>query len=479
MTAIPLSWRPTARRADRVLAWLEHECLAVVVFVAMIAMVAVLMPLFVVQDTWLAVVDGRWIAHHGLPHTEQMTVLMRGTRWIDQQWLAQLGLYTLVRAGGFALVGAAAATCGALALGAGAFVARRHGASARSVALLLPTAFIVEPAFGELRTQTMALPLFAATYALLVADSRRPSRSVYLVLPLLVVWANVHGSVVLGAALVALYGVLRKGRRVLVPIAPLTIVASPYGFSLVHYYDIMLVNSPVRRYVEEWQPATLSAVTAGFFVAVIGAVFALGQARHAVSRFEAIALVALAAAGLDSVRNAVWFGLALVCTGPFLVDAVWAPKSDTPRRLNRALAVAAVAIALPIAAVGLGRTPSAVAARWPEAGARAVAAAAGQSGLVLADDRHADWLLWEVPGLEGRVAYDVRFELLSRSQLAALVTFRRGEGNRALAAPYRVLTFTSTPTYRLGLVPRFQQKGFVVLAKPELHGPRPRMWRNW
>jgi hypothetical protein len=44
----------------------------------------------------------------------------------------------------------------------------------------------------------------------------------------------------------------------------------------------------------------------------------------------------------------------------------------------------------------------------------------------LSDDLHADWLLWERPELAGRVAYDVRFELLTRAQLARVVALERG-----------------------------------------------------
>jgi hypothetical protein len=62
---------------------------------------------------------------------------------------------------------------------------------------------------------------------------------------------------------------------------------------------------------------------------------------------------------------------------------------------------------------------------------------------VLADDLHSDWLLWKRPELTGRVAYDVRFELLREAQLAALQAFRDGGGPRSLVAPYRVLTFES------------------------------------
>ena len=36
---------------------------------------------------------------------------------------------------------------------------------------------------------------------------------------------------------------------------------------------------------------------------------------------------------------------------------------------------------------------------------------------VLAEDRFADWLLWRDPALSGRIANDVRFELLTAGQL--------------------------------------------------------------
>jgi hypothetical protein len=58
------------------------------------------------------------------------------------------------------------------------------------------------------RTQSFAYPLFAAFLLLLLDDARAPGRRVLLALPLLVLWANIHGSVVLGAALTALYGLL-------------------------------------------------------------------------------------------------------------------------------------------------------------------------------------------------------------------------------------------------------------------------------
>ena len=51
-------------------------------------------------DTWLAILGGREVAHHGLPSVDHLTVLGHGGRWVDQQWLAQLIFYGAYHAGG-------------------------------------------------------------------------------------------------------------------------------------------------------------------------------------------------------------------------------------------------------------------------------------------------------------------------------------------------------------------------------------------
>ena len=61
---------------------------------------------------------------------------------------------------------------------------------------------------SALRPQTLVLPLFVALAWLLVEDARAPSRRVFWAIPLLVLWANLHGTVTLGGAARA-----ARGRR--------------------------------------------------------------------------------------------------------------------------------------------------------------------------------------------------------------------------------------------------------------------------
>jgi hypothetical protein len=247
--------------------------------------------------------------------------------------------------------------------------------------------------------------------------------------------------------------------------APGTLLASPYGFSLVGYYHLMLISSPLRHYVQEWGPTSLSALTAPFFALAFGSVYLLARRGSAVSSFERIAVPVLALLGLMAMRNTIWLGLAAVITLPRLADAALGePAQLTPglRRLNRFLSGFALAFVALVFAVTLSRPTSGLLQGWPSAGARAVAAAAGSHGRVLADDGHSDWLLWEEPQLQGRLAYDVRFELFTRSQLARLQDFRDGTVP-AVASGYHVLSFASGSDLR-----RVGVGGRVVYRDPDL-----------
>jgi len=75
--------------------------------------------------------------------------------------------------------------------------------------------------------------------------------------------------------------------------------------------------------------------------------------------------------------------------------------------------------------------PGSVAAQkhraWSTRGAAALQAAAARypAARVLADGRHADFLLWQEPRLVGRLLADVRFEVLTRPELQRLARFEQ------------------------------------------------------
>jgi hypothetical protein len=142
---------------------------------------------------------------------------------------------------------------------------------------------------------------------------------------------------------------------------------------------------------------------------------------------------------LAALRNSVWLALVAVIVLPRLVDAL-RPAVVEPARLNRLLAVAMLAGVVVATAGVAAKSVSWFTGDFPARAAGAATRAAGPSGLVFANERYADWLIWSDPALSGRVAFDSRFELLSRRQLRAVVEFRNRVGSwRSIVRGYSVL----------------------------------------
>ena len=447
--------------ASRVRALLERDALPIVVVATWTAVLALMMPLLVVQDTFLALVDGRLIAKHGLPHVDTLTYWTLGRPWTDQQWGSQLVLYELAHRGGLLLAVLAGIGCVVVALGAAAVGARKLGASPRSTAIGLLLPLIGYSSLTQVRTQSLALAPFVIVYALLALDARRSGRRVLLVLPLLIVWANLHGSVMLAAGLTAFYGLTRVRRAdarrralLLVVGAPLCVLASPYGLDLIGYYRTMLVSPPLAAFVQEWKPPSVGTATAGFFVTAFLLTALWSRHQRVLTSFERWALPLLLIGAMTAVRNAVWFELAAAVSFPLLLDAAWPSRialTAQVRRVNVMLGSFAACVALVVLAAQFARPATSLQRGRSPAAAAAVAAAAGARGIVLADDEHADWLLWQQPTLEGRVAFDVRFELFNRRELTQISRLRLASANawQRCGATSAVVTFGSS--HELGL----------------------------
>lgn len=375
-------------------------------------------------DTWVALVSGREVALHGLPSVEHLTVLAHGRPWVDQQWLAQLVLYDVERIGGVGLV---VAVCAAAALAAFALVAasaQARGASPVALALWIPLAFLVGPWGVQARTQSLALPLFGLTVWLILRDRDLRSRSSLWLLAVLCVWANVHGSVTLAAAVVCAHGlqsVLRTGLRRLplavCLLAPAAVLASPYALELPGYYRTMLLHPPYGRQIVEWQRTT-PANAPLFFAIALPALLVVAVARRRLAPAEWTILALTFAAALSAFRLTPWFGLAMLAIVPPLTSR--RPTPPEFARLGPALAAALLLLTL---GAGLARS-----ATRDYSGPRDLLArlrAEPAATRVYADLPLADWALWNEPGLRGRIAYDGRPELMTPAQFTDVIRFAR------------------------------------------------------
>jgi len=414
-----------AYESPSIVSWISVACPAALLAVVLVGIGRNIL----VPDTWVALVSGREIVHHGLPTVEHLTVLGQGNQWVDQQWLAQLALYGAERAGGVGFMVAICLIAVVVAFGLAARAAQQRGASPLAILAFFVAAFVAAPWGVQARTQALALPLFSLILWLLLRDRDARGTSTIWVLPILCLWANVHGSVVLGAALVSAYGIqalVRTGwhwrAAALVALAPAAVFASPFALRLPAYYRLMLFDPPYGHEIVEWQRTTPSGLTAPFFTLVAVTCVLVVLRRRRVTALDCLLLAITLAAALSAVRLIPWFALTMLAVMPALVSrASGAPSFRGPA----ATVLAALGTTAILAAAGLAASRSYEVSS--EAHGLAVVREQTRGGLVFADLDLADRLLWKIPTLRGRIAYDGRPELLSRRQFDGVIRFARQE----------------------------------------------------
>lgn len=409
------------------------------------------LPVLVSQDTWYTLVAGREVVHHGPPESDALTFWTVGRPWVDVQWLAQAAAYGLFALGGLPLLLLAHAALLTLALGLAISCALRRGGRAAAALALLAAAYPLIVIPWSVRAQSFAYPLFVLVMTLLLEDVRSPSARVLWSLPAVALWANVHGSAALGAGLVLLRAatLLRRRDRCWVAAllalgAPGALLTTPWGLATAGYYRDTLFNPSFRRLVTEWGPLELSAATAPVFALAALAFFLLGRCHPRYSVFEGLTLLAVSAAAFASFRNVVWLALSAVpLLAPGLENHV-RPRQTSERGRGPWLAIALAGAAIAGAAVGItaSRPHERLSSSFPEHAARTVArvASSDPSIRIFAHERYADWLLLLRPELRGRIAFDIRFELLTSGELESVSLWRRvGLGWERAASGSRLL----------------------------------------
>lgn len=463
---------PGATTRVRELAVSEWPCVvAVCWFAAVLLLVA---PALITQDTWLTLVSGREIGRIGLPQVETLTVFARGADWVDQQWLAQVVYYGAWRVGGLTTAFALHVGLVVAAIGAIIVAARRRGGSARTVGVLVPALLLAAPSSWSLRAQTLAVVLFAALLALLVEHRSAARPRVVSTLGILVLWANVHGSVLVGVVAVVVYAASMLAKRrsprwpatALLVGAPAAVLASPYAASLPSYYHLMLVDPPFGRLVLEWQRTGVEARTALFWLALAATAAIIVLRPRLFAAHEATLLVLLALLSVVAVRNVVWFVLAAAVFLPQAVDSV-APRRWSARQVAATprIGVVATASVVALAIVSLATLNTRAASTWPDAAIRKVdrAASADSRATVYANERLADWLLWRLPSLRGRLVFDARLELLARGQIDRIVSFQSGSEPWRLP-PARARVVVLSPENRDAIENLVSRHGYRLAA---------------
>jgi hypothetical protein len=222
-------------------------------------------------DAYWQIAVGQWILdHHAVPTTDIYSFTMYGQPWISTQWLSQV-LYAVAYAGAGwtgVVVLAVAALAVTMALLA-RFLDKRLPATVTII--FVATALALMAGHVVARPHLLAMPVMVAWVAGLVNAMDRKSVPSFWLLPLMALWANLHGGFILGLALIGPIGIdaiwhapkpMQRSlllRWALFGIAALAAsCVTPYGWDSLLASRRILNLGEALALIGEWRPANFN-----------------------------------------------------------------------------------------------------------------------------------------------------------------------------------------------------------------------------
>ncbi len=280
--------------------------------VALAAALSGLLGAVAADARWLAALGGYIVEHGSVPDFVPFAAAP-SQGWHNVPVLGELVFHALDAAGGERALLAAQVAAVAAAfslLVADARRARADDSRLTFVLLLLIPATLSE--LANVRSQLFSLALFPLLVLLLRAEARRPSRRIWLLVPLIALWSNLHGAVLTGLAVAGAYLLFDRARRepllavAVLAASVLAVFATPALWRTGDYYAGVLRNEAARRAVGLWAPLSLtSGLDIAFIVCAV--VIAAAAVRSRPRLWEVIALVGLAVLTARTARGGVWF----------------------------------------------------------------------------------------------------------------------------------------------------------------------------
>ncbi|WP_409192083.1 hypothetical protein [Bradyrhizobium sp. RDM4] len=236
-------------------------------------------------DTLWQIKVGQWILdHRAVPWTDFYSLTHQGEVWLSTSWLSQVLFATTYSSWGWA--GPVVLTAAAIALAMGLLLAflRRHLELPYALLFCLLAMTLAAPHLLA-RPHVLALPVMVGWSGALMAAADRGRAPSFLLLPLMALWANLHGGFVLGLALVGAIGLESLWRA-----APsrrpalawrwtafglAALVAScctPYGVDSLLGAARILSLGKSFSVIAEWRPADFSSFSpfAGALLGLLG-----------------------------------------------------------------------------------------------------------------------------------------------------------------------------------------------------------------
>ena len=305
-------------------------------------------------DLWGHVKFGQDLLATGeIVRPDPYSFLTGGQPWINHEWLAEA-----VFAEVFARLGApglVALKTGVALLILGLLVRHLGGWGAGQAVVLLGTAGMLLPWFASIRPQMFSYLCFLLLLLLIHGAERGRTRPLWLAPALFAAWANLHGGVLAGMAMLAIWilaHLLGASLRPDLADPPLGGIGPPVLVSLsataLNPHGVWLLTFLVRTAtgprpdIAEWTPIDLMSPYGAVYLAVAATAGAsLLRTRRPRRTASMLLLASAALSPFLAVRHAPLFCLAVaVLAGEHIVDGCAQAARDVPCRLRPSLAPA-------------------------------------------------------------------------------------------------------------------------------------------
>ena len=215
---------------------------------------------------------------------------------------------------------------------------RLRGGDVRTTVVVALVVLGCASTFAVVRFPELSLLPFAITGALLRRQHAAPSRALWWVVPLFALWGNLHGGVLVGGAVLAVFLIASGGsgsliRRALVGAASLSaLLATSAGLGTPAYYLAVLSNEAAARGSELWAAPDLGSPLDLTMLAAAAVLLAMCM-RRGLPLWEWLAAAGLLVAMALTARNGIWLILfvAPAAAGQRSLRAVIEPLGPRPR----------------------------------------------------------------------------------------------------------------------------------------------------
>ena len=247
-------------------------------------------------------------------------------------WFGDLLFYAIYKLGGVATVIFINTIIAIVSFGLIGFEAWRRSRSWRLAGLVLVLAAIMSSNNTVVRPQILSWIPFMITYILLSAFADGRIRPVWLLLcpVIMVFWVNIHGSFILGIALIGIFLVGEVIRRILKLegarswkeigwiggigiLSALSALINPEFTGIFRYVAHLMTDKSSQRLIEEWQPpAPTTIATIVFFASILFLMFALVYSRYYPTPTEALLIIAFTWLAWTGLRYVIWYAMVVM-----------------------------------------------------------------------------------------------------------------------------------------------------------------------